>query len=175
MTCTPLVAQTDTTFTYQGSLVDSGALANGSFNMTFALFDALSGGGQVGSTIVMNGVPVTDGLLTAELDFGTSAFDNTGRWLEIAVNGNTLSPRQPISRSPYSIQTRGIVVDQDLRVGVNTATPSAETQLHVTETTGDNFAILADSFGIPGTSIGLHTGPSGYSSLAKNGYFDGGW
>jgi len=129
LAASPLAAQTDTTFTYQGSLVDSGTLANGSFNMTFSLFDALSGGSQVGSTIVMNGVQVTDGLLTAELDFGTSAFDNTGRWLEIAVNGSTLSPRQPISRSPYSIQTRGIFVDANHMVGIGTAAPEAP--LHV--------------------------------------------
>ena len=130
MMCSPVSAQTDTTFTYQGSLNDQGAAANGSFNLTFALFDALGGGSQIGSTIVMNSVPVTDGLLTVELDFGASAFDNTGRWLEIAVNGTTLSPRQPINRSPYSIQTRGIFVDANQMVGIGTAAPEAPLHVH---------------------------------------------
>ena len=114
----------DTVLTYQGRLLDAGEPANGTFNLDFTLFDALSGGAQVGSTIVMNGTQVTDGLLTVELDFGASAFDNTGRWLEIAVNGSTLIPRQPITRSPYSIQTRGIFVDDNNNVGIGTLSPN---------------------------------------------------
>jgi hypothetical protein len=45
--------------------------------------------------------------------------------LEIAVNGNELSPRQPITRAPYSIQTRGIFVDEDQNVGIGTMAPDA--------------------------------------------------
>ena len=83
--CTAIVcsvsafAQTDTTFTYQGSLAESGQPANGSFNIDFSLWDALSGGNQVGSSVMFNGLSVSDGLFTVELDFGTIAFDNPSR------------------------------------------------------------------------------------------------
>jgi hypothetical protein len=140
----PLAAQTDTTFTYQGSLNENGGAASGAFDLQFLLFDALSGGNQAGSTIVMNDVPVTDGLLTTELDFGTAAFNNESRWLEIMVEGVTLSPRQPITRSPYSIQTRGIFVDENNNVGIGTSTPSNPLHVESSASTVINAHATAD-------------------------------
>jgi hypothetical protein len=147
----PLAAQTDTTFTYQGTLAESGAPADGSFDLSFLLFDALSGGSQVGSTIDMNGVPVANGLLTVELDFEASAFDNTGRWLEIVVEGTTLSPRQAITRAPYSIQTRGIFVDDNKNVGIGTSTPNYALDVE----SGGPFAIYGRGTAVSGFSTGV--------------------
>ncbi len=127
-----VTAQTDTTFTYQGELTDGGEPANGSHNFQFGLWDADVGGSQIGTTAILNGIPVTDGKFTVELDFGASAFDNTGRWLEIVVNGITLSPRNPITRSPYSVQTRGIFVDDEGDVGIGTTEPAVN--LHIAGT-----------------------------------------
>jgi hypothetical protein len=121
----PLVAQTDTVFTYQGELNENGGVANGVFNLDFTLWDALAGGNQIGSELMFNALPVVDGRFTVELDFGASAFDNSSRWLEITVNGTELSPRQPVTRSPYSIQTRGIFVDENHKVGIGTMAPDA--------------------------------------------------
>lgn len=101
-----------TAFTYQGRLLDAGEPANGTFNIDFSLWNDPAAGSQVDSTITFNNLPITDGLFTVELDFGANAFDNAGRWLEISVAGVPLLPRQPITRSPYSIQTRGIFVDE---------------------------------------------------------------
>jgi Chaperone of endosialidase len=114
----PLRAQTDTIFTYQGTLNDAGSSASGDYAMRFLLYDALVEGNQIGSTVIIASQSVTDGLFTAELDYGADAFDNTGRWLAIVVNGTTLSPRQPITRAPYSIQTRGINVTESGFVGI---------------------------------------------------------
>jgi Chaperone of endosialidase len=116
-------SQTDTAFTYQGTLSDNGSPANGVYNIDISLWDALAGGNQIGPEIMYNGLAVSDGLLTVELDFGASAFDNTSRWIEISVNGTELSPRQLVTRSPYSIQTRGIFVDENKNVGIGTTTP----------------------------------------------------
>jgi len=41
-------------FTYQGKLTDGAAPANGTYQMQFSLFDALSGGTQHGATITNN-------------------------------------------------------------------------------------------------------------------------
>lgn len=49
---------------------------------------------------------------TAELDFGADSFDGAQRWLEISVNGTTLSPRNSVTRSPYAIQTRGMIAEE---------------------------------------------------------------
>ncbi len=115
----PLMGQTDTSFTYQGELMDNGNLADGSFNLNFSLWNAANAGSQIGLPIALNGVSVVDGKFSVELDFGPSAFDNSDRWLQIAVNGVTLAPRNPITRAPYAIQTRGINVadDQDVSIG----------------------------------------------------------
>ena len=107
-----LFAQT-TAFSYQGKLSDGGAPANGQYDFTFKLFDALSGGTQSGSEIVRNDVDVIAGLFTVTLDFGSSPFTSfTGNYLEISVRPGastgaytTLSPRQAINSSPYSIST----------------------------------------------------------------------
>ena len=107
-----------TALTYQGRLLDAGAPANGLFNVDFSLWDHSAGGIQIGSTIMFISLPISDGLFTVELDFGANAFDNTDRWLEIVVDGVPLAPRQPITRAPYAIQTRGIVVDDNQLVGM---------------------------------------------------------
>ncbi len=116
--------QSSTTFTYQGRLMDGGQPANGNFVVEFALFDAAMLGNQVGSTVTVNPVVVSDGFLTVQLDFGAAAFDNSSRWLEITVDGVVLTPRQPITRAPYAIQTRGIFVNDALTfAGIGRPTP----------------------------------------------------
>src|ERR1043166_4724906 len=114
----PGTAIAQTAFTYQGQLKQGGSPANGSFNMTFKLFDTLSGGTQQGSTLTFDGVggnpspvSVSSGLFTVSLDFGVMPYTaNTPRWLEIAVSGTTLTPRQTLTAAPLALNTRGINV-----------------------------------------------------------------
>lgn len=61
-----------TAFTYQGQLQDGGSPANGAYDLQFTLYDALSGGAAVGSSVTLNDVSVSDGIFTVELDFGGS-------------------------------------------------------------------------------------------------------
>ena len=75
-------------FTYQGRLVDGGALANGSYELTFRLFNDATAGAPVGSALVLAPVGVTNGLFTVSLDFGNSVFDGSARWLELAARTN---------------------------------------------------------------------------------------
>ena len=105
-----LAAPVGTAFTYQGRLNSGGQPANGNYVLRFALYDAPSGGGQVGSPVANAPVLVdTNGAFTVSLDFG-AVFNGDARWLEIGVltNGsgttNTiLSPRQPITPSAYAL------------------------------------------------------------------------
>lgn len=98
-------------FTYQGRLVDGSVLGNGSYELTFRLFDSLSGGSQVGAAVVLPTVGVTNGLFSVELDFGPSAFPGAARWLELAARTSgsvdspeTLAPRQAIHAVPYAMR-----------------------------------------------------------------------
>ncbi|MGQ9854807.1 MAG: hypothetical protein ACUVTG_15580, partial [Candidatus Oleimicrobiaceae bacterium] len=88
-----------TAFTYQGQLKKGGNPVNGNCDLQFSLWNAASGGTQVGTTQTKTNVSVSNGLFTTSLDFG-SAFTGDARWLEIAVrcptgsgSYTTLSPR----------------------------------------------------------------------------------
>lgn len=118
-----MAGTSETTFTYQGELKENGGPANGSYDMSFSLWDEDAGGNQVGVTVDQQDVQVSQGRFTVQLDMGANAFNNGQRWLQITVGGFTLVPRQPITRSPYSIQTRGIFVDENHNVGIGTSNP----------------------------------------------------
>lgn len=108
------LAQAQTTaFAYQGKLSNAGSPANGSFDLQFKLFDA--GGTQVGPTFTNPSVTVTNGVFTVQLDFG-AVFDGSARYLEIGVRPAgcvppncaayaILSPRQPITSTPYAVRS----------------------------------------------------------------------
>src|SRR5262245_28594602 len=110
---TTILAQ-GTAFTYQGKLTDSGNLANGQYDFQFKLFDALAAGTQLGTTQTVSTVTVSNGIFTVTLDFGVcaSCFNGAARFLEIAVRPTgggsftTLSPRQPITSTPYALKSQ---------------------------------------------------------------------
>lgn len=66
-----------TAFTYQGRMQDGGAPADGLHDFRFRLFDAASGGTQVGDTLCFDEVDVINGLFSVQLDFGQQ-FETTG-------------------------------------------------------------------------------------------------
>jgi len=102
-------AQT-TAFTYQGSLKEAGLPANANYDFEFLLFDASTGGNQVGPTNTVIGIPVTNGIFSVRLDFGNQ-FSGANRFMEIRVRPTgqpgitTLGPRQSMDSAPYSIRT----------------------------------------------------------------------
>ena len=102
-----------TAFTYQGRLQSGANAANGSYDITFALYNASSGGSQVGSTITDTGIGVSNGLFTVIIDFG-GVFNGSSYWLQIGVrsNGvgsyNPLSPRQELTPTPYAITAENL-------------------------------------------------------------------
>ena len=105
----PLFAQ-GTAFTYQGRLNDGGSPANGNYDLSFTLNNAIVSGTVIAGPITNAAVAVTNGLFTTTIDFGSGVFIGNPLWLEIGVrtNGNTnaftiLSPRQPLTPVPYAI------------------------------------------------------------------------
>jgi hypothetical protein len=75
----------DTALTYQGVLRVDDAPADGSYDLTFQLFDAADGGTAVGPLLTNRAVTLRQGLLSTELDFDPLAFNGAARWLQIGV------------------------------------------------------------------------------------------
>jgi hypothetical protein len=97
-----------TAFTYQGKLEDGGGPVTADCEMAFRLYDeGGAGGSQVGSAITAT-VPITDGLFTASLDFGSGVFSGDARWLGIVVKcpGDSAYAdlgRQELTATPYAL------------------------------------------------------------------------
>ncbi len=121
-------------FTYQGMLKENGTPANGTFSMTFKLFDALTGGNQIGFTITRN-VSVQHGLFTTTLDFG-AVWNGADRYLEITVGSTVLSPRVKINPVPYAAFAQrpwqmggSSIFYTDGNVGIGTNNPAVRLSL----------------------------------------------
>lgn len=98
-----------TAFTYQGYLTAGGEPANGEFDFTFDLYPEETTGTLINSVILDN-VPVTGGVFTVWLDYGSGVFDGDERWLEISVRPGAetgvytpLAGRQALTAAPYAI------------------------------------------------------------------------
>lgn len=108
-------AQTST-FTYQGRLNDNGSPANGIYDLRFTIYDAVTNGTAVSSVVTKAATVVSNGLFTAQLNFGSAPFNGSARWLEIAARTNggvawiTLSPLRPLTSTPYAIQSANAAV-----------------------------------------------------------------
>lgn len=128
-------------FNFQGRYEKDGApVDDGAVNLRFSLWNAAGsgippvGGGQIGASQIVANIPVQKGVFTVILnasgEFGPEAFNGEERWLQIedcidagCGSLSILSPRQPVVGTPYSLQTRGLRVDEDGKVGVGTMSP----------------------------------------------------
>ena len=106
---TEAVTPIGSAFTYQGSLASGGVPSNGLHDLRFELYDASSGGTQMGGTVSLNAVPVTDGVFSVTLDFGSSWFIGEARWLRVEVrasgSGSSFTDlgRQELTPTPFAI------------------------------------------------------------------------
>jgi hypothetical protein len=97
-----------TTVNYQGRLADSGGTAlDGTYGMSFSLWDAATDGNLIWGPESHAAVPVSDGLFSVGLGSQTSGGIPTTTWngdryLEITVGGETLSPRELIRSVPIA-------------------------------------------------------------------------
>ncbi|RLC85080.1 MAG: hypothetical protein DRI79_11870 [Chloroflexi bacterium] len=89
-------------FSYQGVLKEGGQPVTGSRDMVFRLYSDSGCSTQVGSDIVKNGVQVTDGLFSVELEVEQSIFNGQALWLEVEVGGTKIGC-QEILPVPYAM------------------------------------------------------------------------
>ena len=114
---------------YQGRLLDnSGVPVTGSYNFSASVYNAATGG-TLKYRELHNGVTVSDGVYsflvgTKAKDAGDSTWSIelwsccTDLYLEIAVNGETLSPRHRLAAAPYAYQsTLALTTNNALSLG----------------------------------------------------------
>lgn len=101
-----------TGFSYQGRIAVDGVPVSGNCSMEFRLFDAVSGGTQVGGTEV-EAVTVANGLFSVVLNdasqFGALAFQGDARFLQTSANcgsGLINLGRQELSAAPIALTLR---------------------------------------------------------------------
>lgn len=149
--------------TYQGQLTDAnGNPLEGNHSMRFILYDDDVGGSAVFDSGEQT-VNVADGLFNVSLPVPQSAFNGQALWLSIVVEGQFLSPRQPLTPAPYALSVRpGAVVAQDTAgdglTVQNVATGAAvraESSHAGLSAQGANFAVRGqNSGGANGTGYG---------------------
>ncbi len=100
---------------YQGRLLDpDGNALNGSYDFGFSIWDADTGGNELWSE-TQDAIAVSEGIFNVQLGASnpvTLTFDQT-YWLEIAVSGEILTPRQQFTSVAQAINA-GDVYNQDI-------------------------------------------------------------
>jgi trimeric autotransporter adhesin len=128
-----VLAQT-TVSAYQGKLDFGGVPANGDYDFQFKLFDAATNGTQQGATLEQLNITVTNGAYTANLDFGAAVFTGADRFLEVnyRLTGSstytTLTPRQFVTSTPYSIRSLVATTADGLSAGCASCVTSSQIQ-----------------------------------------------
>jgi hypothetical protein len=155
-----------TAFTYQGRLHDSGVPANGTYHLQFTVYDSAAGANVMGGPLTGPPLPVTNGLFTVTLDFGTSVFTGPARWLQISVRTNgsaaaftALTPRQALTPTPYAIfaATASNVASGSVVKSVNTLKDDVTLAAgpNVTITPSGNTLTIASTAGVGGETNSL--------------------
>jgi hypothetical protein len=94
---------------FTGRVADAGGPIHGAVNLVFRIYDKSSGGTLIWEE-THTGLAADQGLVYAELgsslgnDLDESVFDGGSRYIEITVNGDTMSPRVALQSVPYAVR-----------------------------------------------------------------------
>jgi hypothetical protein len=194
--CLPALAQ-GTAFNYEGKLSTGGAPANGLFDVRFSVYDSTNlPGTVVAGPLTNTAIIVSNGLFSATLDFGPSAFTGPARWLQLDVRTNggdtftTLLPRQPLLPTPYAImantasnvlgnvaasQLSGAIALAQLPAAVITNNQTGVTfrgvvaATNISASANQNFSIAGGSGGTLGGTVTIASGNAGIPTGGSGG------
>ncbi|MCX6917403.1 MAG: hypothetical protein NT167_30940, partial [Verrucomicrobia bacterium] len=100
-------AQSPQLINYQGRLLSGTNLVNGNVGLALRLFNVPVGGSAL--YVDSNTVPVADGLYSTFIGDNTvsgslaDALANPSVWIEVAVNGVALAPRERLASAAYAV------------------------------------------------------------------------
>ncbi len=164
LTLTSIASAQSTAFTYQGHLMDAGASANGNYDIQFTLKNALTAGATFSTPQAVSPVAAVNGIFTVTLDFGSTPFDGSDRWVELGVRPagsidpyTVLAPRQRLTATPYSLRAlsttsfTGNISPAQIPSGTITAAMIANNTVGGTQ--------LAPGLALGGTTTGTFSGP----------------
>lgn len=185
-----------TAFTYQGWLQQAGEPATGLFDLRCVLYDALEGGVAVSGFVTNSPTPVTNGLFSVVLDFGSGAFTGAPRWLEVAVRRTgdatefaVLSPRQALTPAPYAILAGtvrqgsitaaqiapGAVGSAHIAEGAVTATQLASGAAVANLNAGGQSGVATGGIVLSEVADSAQLADAGYVRIGKVDWVTGGW
>ena len=163
---------------YQGKITDPGGVAvDGPVDITFRIYDVSTGGTALWSES-HSGVDLNNGLFDVILG-GSSPLDlafDTQYWIEIEVEGEPLTPREPLTGVPYAFRAgladsvvgggggsdsdwsfgTGTIYNTSDNVGIGTTSPSAKLEVSsdgITAIRAENPAGMAGLFIGEGTAV----------------------
>lgn len=159
-------------FTFQGSLEDGGAPANGSYDLQFVVKNT---SGQAQTTpLAIEDVSVVGGVFTVTLDFGEIVFNGSDRKLGVSVRPGTssgtfvpLSPDLPMNATPYALTTNSALTADIANDVTDNAIDSIDINVAAvtTEKLHDD-AVTADKLASNSVSIASFTGGSQSGSIS---------
>ncbi|HAH32444.1 MAG TPA: hypothetical protein DCL44_09060, partial [Elusimicrobia bacterium] len=167
---------------YQGRLERDNSPITGLVHLNFKIYSTATGGTPVWATSSEVIVNAAQGIFSANITPSWDTFSNVGTlYLEVQVESETLSPREPLSSVAYAMVAKKLEDGADLgvstftaayqvllattsysRVGIGTNSPSASAKLTVKGgikllTSGDGITFPDNSF-MPSANIGSASG-----------------
>ncbi|MFC2062264.1 hypothetical protein ACFLUV_07110 [Elusimicrobiota bacterium] len=144
---------------FQGKLTDdAGQAKSGDFDFVFRIYDNKDGSGTALWTETHNNVSVTSGLYSVILGSTTaldiSDFENA-LWLEVAVEGNKLSPLYKLTAAPYAISA--VILDNSTTGYIileQSTSPSDKTEGRIQWDTDNNQIVVGTGTGVAVISPG---------------------
>ena len=162
--------------TFQGRLTDaSNNPLGGSHALIFRIFDASSAGAQLW-TETQPAVTVTNGVFSVYLGTATALtpdiFSGASTYLEIVVDGTTLSPRERLVASPYALSSRQL---QGRSFDFFVSTDAANQSIAGVKTFTGTLSVTGTGITVSGGAelTGLPATPSGATAAASKAYVDG--
>jgi len=149
-TAVVLAAPLGTGVTYQGLLTDGGAPLTGAVDLQFRLYDAETGGVELG-VVTIDDLAVSNGRVTAQLDFG-GHFGADARWLQIEVRDGA----SPGGYDVLPVRQRLLATPMGLYAGMATTADTATHAIHAADVStldglnGDHYRAFANLTGVPG-------------------------
>ena len=164
-------------FTYQGTIDVAGVPANGLYDMQFRLYNDPTAIATLEFDEAL-GVTVTDGLFSAEVDFGFSNYSSSVvQYIEIRVRQTgggggytTLSPRQQLTASPRAVfaNRAAIANSLDLPLFIDDNYVGTSLYIYNSHPTGTGIFGHGNDIGIKGDS---NSGTGGSFSSASDANF----